>query len=614
MRALTIAFGLLAAAPFARAQENYTFQSGPPPDDGFFWPGSIFDGDCLYPFDGDYEGTTIFCNDINNPVMIGAPGQTTSNAASIAGDALWGNPRSGNPLGDPELFIDFCEFFDEGEDPIVEVLAVSFDLAWATSNFFESIDEVEISVDDYEGDSETFFVPLNQTFNYGAGGVGGSGIGREGRVTLTPSGDIENIASITIFFNTIAPSGGVVAEFAIDNMSVSLDGSTASLSEVFPVNFNGAPSGDRETNSLKGRGIFRFFQGVKNEGSQATTYTITWTGSDPAIFDPDPAAGVNVPIGPGETENFAAEWNLDTDTALSGTYSGNFLVENDNNSSDPDDTVTYRSVELHDPAILSDNTAEVINPATVDEVSISNAPNLGHPGATRASASVTAASFTDPRFTLSGIAVDDRLDAGEMFTGTVGFNASGVPAGTYTAQLRIGFEMTSPIRSFLNGDQPIPDRVWTVQFTVPAINQGVANVTTGQNFGTSGLDINSGTTGVTLLDGTSGSNQTVTASFDPSPPAAGGVKFVNEAFDLGFSIAATQHVIQIGYQDASVPLGFLEEELRIYTYDSGLPGWVEAIQLNSNAGTSPAGAAPFIGSYAEYLATTGRKQPRPRRP
>ena len=607
MRALTIAFCLLAATTPARAQEFYNFTSGDSPGDGFTWPATVDHDDCFDLFEDG--GQSEFCNFTNNTVMIGIPGPSTAtaNASRINGEALWGNPRTGFTFL-PDFFIAFDEFFFEEDDELVEqVLFVSFDLAWATSDSFASIRTATITVEDFDGDFIRFNAPLDELFSFGAGG---SETGREGRVTidqslLDPDDEIDNIYSIAIELNRIATSTMADAEFAIDNMLVSPDGTNNGLSEILSVNSSGAVVGNYSSNVLKGQGIHSSFQGVKNVGTQPTTYTVTWTGSDPAIADPNPAAGVNVPIDPGEVVFPAAGWSIDTDTTLSGTFSGNFLIQNSDTTNDPDDTISLLAFRLHDPPVLFDNTTETINPAAIDEVTISNAPNLAHAGAVRASVKVTAASFTDSRFTLAGISVDDRVDAGATLSGTVLFDDAGVPPGTYTAQLRIELEMTGSVFNFLNRKQPVPDRVWNVQFTVAAPNQPMVNVTTGQNFGTSGLNINNGTTGLTLLDGISGSDQTVTASFDPNPPAAGGVKFINEAFDLEFSVAATQYVIQINYQDASVPLGFLEEELRIYSYNSGLPGWEEAIQLNSDGGTSPAGAAPFIGSYAEYLSTLG---------
>jgi len=597
---------LLAIAPASSGQENYTFQSGNP-GDGFTWPALITDTDCLFSFDSPYEGQTTFCNSINNPVMFGGNYVATGNASRIDGAALWGNPRPGS--FDPDLYMDFDNFFFEGKEKgELEglVMEVSFDLAWATSAGSPAspppIDSVFIVISDYDGNVEGVSFPLNETFNHG---IGGSGVGREGRVTITPFGDLENIYDIDIFFDDLAPAGSM-AEFAIDNMEIRDEVGGEGPSEVFPVDFEGQPSNDSSTNCLKGAGNFGFSQNVKNGGIGATTFSITWTGSSPLINNPNAAAGLNVPIAAGETVFGAARWVVDTDTAPSGNYSGSFLVENDNNDPmDPDDTVTLISFELHDPPILSDNTASVINPASANQISISNAANEPHPGATRASVEVEDITFTDSRFSLSGMSIGDKVDAGQTEMGTVSFNSTGVPAGTYTGSLRVGLEMTSPIRGFLNRKQPVSDRVWTVQFTVAAKNQGVANVVTGQNLGTSGLEVTTPTTGVTLLDGTSGSNQTLTASIDNSPPADGGVKFVNQAIDLGFSIAASLYVIQIGYQDADLPTGFLEEEQLIYSYNTGTSQWVEAIELNSNSGASPAGADPFIGSYADFLASVG---------
>ena len=349
-RVIAFITAIVLAMP-ALAQESYNFQSGPPPGDGFTWPAQILDEDCLFAFDFPYEGSSTIYSEINNPVMFSNSYVATGNASRIDGAALWGNPRSGAPFDTPTLYFTLEEFFFEGEKGELEeeVLEVSFDLAWATSAGSPAspppIDSVLIVISDYNGNTEGISYNLTETFNHG---IGGSGVGRQDRVTITTSGTLENIYEFDIFFDGLAPAGSI-AEFAIDNMDILLEPGAPDPSEVFISTFDGLPSSDFSTNCLKGQGFFDSSRNVKNSGGTPTTFTITWTGSDPAIFDPNPAAGVNVPIAPGETVFSAASWRIDTDTALSGTYSGSFLLVNDNNPSDPDDTVTLISFELHAP-------------------------------------------------------------------------------------------------------------------------------------------------------------------------------------------------------------------------------------------------------------------------
>jgi hypothetical protein len=342
---------------------------------------------------------------------------------------------------------------------------------------------------------------------------------------------------------------------------------------------------------------------VRNNSGSPAVFTCIFTSPDPELYDPSVAQHTNQPIAEGVTYYPGSEWEINTDTALSGDYSGTFTIINNSDPTDPDNTFELVSMRLYDPPALSDNTGTVIDPTGVDQIMLSNAPNLSHPGARRASVEVESITISDPRFSMTGIALTDRLDPGQTFTGTVAFDSSGLPSGSYAATLIMGLDMTS-VDNYLNRNQPVPARVWNLQATVSS-GAVTVNVNNTQSYATSGLSLGSASTGFSLIDGTSSSDQTLTAFFEETPPAAGGVRFINQAIDVDFSVGADLYVMQISYLDSDIPFGFVEEDLLIYVYDTGGSAWVPAIDLNSDGGIPPAGAEPFLGSYADFLSTLG---------
>jgi len=581
---------------------SYTFTNSV---DGTNWPALLEDGDSAS------DGFDVL-NESNNAVMFTDNYVAAGNASRIEGEALWGNPRIDSGMNDPYLDLGFESFFSEdeidGEEVLVDqVTSVSFDFAWATSagNPVQPppLEAVDIDVEDYEGNAISVSVDLNETFTHS---LGGTGEGRQGRVVLAASDlGLDNIAWITIDFDPLFGGQlGAQTEFAIDNLTVDVnDGETPppTPSNVYPV-FQGSDDGmvGFYINALKRSGVFSSRNDVRNDGGTAATFTVTLQTSDPAIHQPTPV--VEMPIDPMGRVSDSVAWDADMDSMLSGTYTGSFLVVNNTNSEDPDNTVDF-TFELFDPPELTDNSSILIEWPGTTEVTVSNAPAGPHAGALRASVKVTELSMSNPAFSLSGITVDDQLDPGNTMSGTISFDPGSLPPGTYTGELRMQLKMVDKEHGFLNGDQPVPDIVWNLQATVESSGEDTVSVAPGDNIGDSGLGISDPQGGVTVLDGVSGEAQDITLAFNDSPPDDGTTPIATP-FDLTFTGTPPVYVLAVSYQDGAVPAGRSEMDLRIEVYDAGTGSWVPAISLNSDD-TPPDGAAPYEGSFDAYLAALG---------
>lgn len=605
---LSCALGLINAA-VAQTTAFHTFTA--PPSD-ILWPTQILDYDGLYPGDEIspgvyYEGLIGVENDINNTVFIDDNYLGVGNAPNISGNAMWGNPRAGFPLGIPFLGLEFQGFFtqDVNENLVDQVTTISFDFAWASTDPSAALGTLTIQVDDYDGNYEFVFVDLDQNFTHS---LGGNGQGYSGHVVITAGVDVslDNIGQI--FFNDLDESnpGGFVGEFAIDNIRVNSEGDN--LSDVYPVEYDGDPTPNYGTNSLKGQGSFGLSSNVFNGGTDATTFTVQWSGSDPAIYQPYPYS--EYPIAAGGTIYGAVEWAVDTDTALSGTYSGEFTIINDQNSSDPDDVVQLVEYKLYDPPILGGNAGNSLT-APGGQAIISNAAVESHDGALRASLQITDVLSSNSRFTVTGMAPADVVnyqvqnpavsivEPGSSLNGGIAFNSTGAAAGNYTGTLRVKLEMTTP-DSYLNNKQSVPDQLWSLAYTVPPKPTASPAVTSGQNLAGAGADISGTNTGAALIGGTSSSDQTVTLSFDENPPVTNPSGY-GSAIDLNFGITEELYVLQISYNQ--LPPGYAEQDLRIQVLDEDI--WAPAISLNGNGGTPVTGAQPYLGSYAAYLTELG---------
>ncbi len=542
----------------------------------------------------DYDGGIAVVNDLNNTLFIDDNYLATGNAAGISGNAMWANPRSGFPLGDPKLQMTFEGFFwDTPDDGLIEeVSEIEFNFAWASTDVDASLDTLEIEIMDYDYNFEYVSIPLDDTFFHS---LNGGGTGYEGLVRLVPE-SVSNIFHIRFLNIHDASPEGHVGEIAIDNLRV--NGSGEEETELGPVSFDGSPLTSYGTNALKGTGVFSISDSVFNGTSSPTTFTVLWESSNPALYQTSPV--VNRLIAPGATDYGAVSWSVNRATTPSGTYTGKFTIINDGNNADPDNEVQLNWFRLFDPPELSDNSGgTTIVPGGV--ASISNAAVLPHAGALRASVRVTEQVLSNPRFSATGIPANGRLDAGQTFNGSFAFNASGAPSGVHTGQYRMKLAMASPLESYLNQSVPVSDRVWNLSYTVPTVNLAAATVAPGENLADAGLGISGPESGAAVADGVSPVEQEVSITFNNNPPMANPTGF-GSAVSVNFSVSASIYVLQLSY--ASLPAGSSIEDLQIEAYSGG-GSWVPAISLNGNGGTTVAEADPFHGSYNAYLAAVG---------
>ncbi|MCW1884238.1 hypothetical protein OKA04_05810 [Luteolibacter flavescens] len=560
----------------------------PPPQD-VLWPAQIVDEDLL--MTSEWAGEFSINNRTNNTVFIDDNYLATGNAAGISGNAFWGNPRSGFPLGSPFMQFTFSGYFGSSveDGALDQVTEVSFDFAWASTDFEADLTQLAIQVMDYDFNTEVIYIDLENTFNHSL--VSG-GEGRSGRVTIRPV-DVANVFAISFTNLHYASSEGNVGEFAIDNLEIIQNGQ--GVDDLYPVRSNGDREIGYSTNAVTGTGGFSVASQLKNQGTIPTTYSVTWTSSSPALYQY--MQQDHLPIAAGATIPAALQWSVNTDTTPSGSYTGKFTVVNHGAPMDPDNEVNISDFRLYDPALPVANNGTTKAPG--DNVSLTNAAPAAHPGALRASMKVTEVSVSHPRFSVSGLAVDTVLDAGESTGGRVSFNASGLVPGTYAAELRVKLQMTSPADNYLNSAPAMSDVVWPLSYTIGNSDSVVFNVASGQGLVNAGLQISGGGTAASFAGGSSGATQDVGIEFVPSPPTPN-PSGTARAVSTSFSVSPGLHVLQISYPN--LPAGYSEEDLRIHALSNGI--WVPAISLNGN-GSATVGSAPFMGSYATYLAGPG---------
>jgi hypothetical protein len=597
MKLSQLLIGLFIAVDIATAQTSAFHTFTPPPEGSDIeWPASILDENTLEYDPPAYIGFVRIFNQTNNPIFFDDNYVASGNSPLIDGNAMWGDARAGFPFDDPELFLDFNYFFAfDGEtgDPIDEVLEVSFDFAWASSDSNATIDTLEIEVEDWWGNTETISVDLIDTFQHGLGGLGE---GRTGRVTVIPE-NVDNIYLISFLNLRDGGGGGQINEWAIDNLSVG--GAGPSGGELALVDYEGQPVSDYGTNVLKNTGIFGFSENVFNGTPEATNFSVLWSSNKPAMYQPAPM--INVPIAPWATEFEAVRWEIDTNTALSGEYNGVFTVTNNNDPNDPDDTLTVNFMRVYDAPSLTDNTGTTLT-APGGQATLSNAAASGHPGALRASVKVTQVVQSNPRFSVSGINVGSEVNPGNTLTGTISYNPAGAPSGSQTGQMRVKMEMFGSPQTFLNRKTPVADRVWPLTFNVPAVPEVTPSVTSGQQLAEAGLAISGENSGAAVIGGVSPSDQSVALAFETSPPAPN-PSGVGQAVGLDFGVSPTLYVLQLAYADLAP--GYSEQDLRIHAFTAPSGPWVAAISLNGNSGATVTGATPYLGTYAEYLAELG---------
>jgi hypothetical protein len=586
-------FGLMASA---QAQVvNYTFTSGPG-GDGFNWPASP-----TGQIDNDYFGTPqgiYIYNGIGNNLFYDDNYQTLGNGSHISGEAMWGNPLDNGSGG--YLEIDLSTF-----NPGV-VTDVSFDFAWSQAGVPAAPDSLVIYFQDSDGRTMIDSFQLSQTF-FGLGG----GTGYEDYLSfninnLIDDGNVDggnfiDIAYMEIYVDDIF-NGGNSSEFAIDNFATNSAGGglDPENSNVFPGELNGGLIGQstkwlRTTStSFVGFGPFA----VSNDGFGGTTYSVALAPTtDPEWIVNSPATGETIYAGQQLNEGSGDVAYLDRNNP-SGNYHADVVVSNDLNALDPDETVLW-NLELYDAPALSDNTGATVQVHLGNSLFISNAAAGPHPGALRAGVEVSNFQTTGPfKFnTSSGDLVNGAfVGAGQTKTAFIQFNRYGLISGTHSGTASISLEMNSAPGSYLNGDPPLPDKVWNLSYNLTDVASDSAGFHGAESLGPNLLGVNNADTAATLLAGISSNNQVAAMVITADPGT--NADLMGAPIDL--TLASNLYVLQFTYLDGNLPVGILESQLQVLFYDTIAGEWDVAVDGNSGGTTTF-----FNGSYAAYLAAVG---------
>ncbi|MFN3166442.1 MAG: PEP-CTERM sorting domain-containing protein [Phycisphaeraceae bacterium] len=603
MRSLLTAAVSLSLAGGASAQ-FYSFTSGPS-GDGFIWDefpqgglNNLADGGQFDTPDG-----VSFNNFMGNNSFFDSQYQAAGNAPNISGDAWWGNPLS---TGGADIFIGFFN------SPTGGPSSVSFDFAWAIAGE-DAPDFLELYVFDFDagpGGDETYetfvFVDLNEVWN--AGGTFGGFNGRSGNVLIDvndlfddnsgePFSEIEDIG---FYLGDIETFGGT-SEFAIDNVSVDGSSGGGGEGEVFPsvnqgdTDVTGSTLGN---NTLRGTGTFGHGLSVTNDSGTATTYSIE------LVPGGDLAAGTlpnGDPIADGQTIFNPDAVTVDR-SLPSGTYESDLTIINDGDPGDPDNVVTM-SIDLYEPQQLSGNFAGV-NVSAAQQITLSNAPAPAN--GFRAAVKVTSF-LVDGPFDVTGINIDDRVLDGDDLQASATFNRfgqlSGLRTGTFTVTLEQAAYVVNEfvdLEVFLGNKEAVPDAVWTLNYTNVNANSDFGSFSPGGTL-VGRIGVNTFDVAATFIEGTSDINQNISMQITANPDTSGSADLIGDAVDVVFGVAPDDlFVLQLTYNDGSLPAGATEADLDLLWFDTVAQQWTDAVDGNT-AGTP----TPFFGSFEDYLAELG---------
>lgn len=396
----------------------------------------------------DYHLTddqVAFYNWTSNNLFIDDNYQAASNSGLISSPAVWGNPKS---FGDV-VHIDFVNTQNGAVD------SVEFDFAWATAGY-DSPQYLYIDVWDSQGNYDWLEVYLDTTFQ--AGGAFGGFQGAAGHVVIEPFNSLVDIEQFEILVYDVATPGGT-NEIAFDNFSV--NGSTGGQGDSDIEVVDGVVG--ISSNSIPLPNVFTLSVDVRNNGATAATYSVLISGDFYDAYNQ-----VNLPIGGGQTIDHGAIASINSNQP-SGMYSGQMQIVNNSNPEDPTETIDL-GFSIWDLPQLSDNSASTINPGVSGTVSIANAAAGPHAGALRAAVRVTAVNVSGSGFSVSNLAVNDEVRAGQTLSGTVSFDATGKSPGTYNGTLTVSLEMGSINDegnfSYLNFKPAVDDIVWNLSATV----------------------------------------------------------------------------------------------------------------------------------------------------
>ncbi len=572
----------------------YTFTSGPT-GDGFNWPASptgLLDGDFFFTTDG----VDVF-NSTGNNVFFDSAYQTLGNGTLIDGDALWGNPLDNGSGG----FVAF-DFSSMGPGAVTEV---SFDFAWSEAGVPVAPEFLSIYFEDSDGRANFNGYQLSQTFT----GLGG-GLGREESMQFDTAfltddffnvdgGNFVDIAYMEIYVDEIF-FGGNNSEFAIDNFLVNGAGG-GNGSEVFISVNNGAANANGSTLSssvLRGTGtVSRGIEVTNNSGVATTFSTVLVPGGDLA----DGGQVTGQPIADGQSVFVPGLVTLDR-SLPTGTYESDLTVVNDGNPTDPDDTATI-SIKLHEAPLLTAS-PDPVDVTLGQTATLSNA--AAPAGGFRASVKFTTGQLTTGPFSLAnGFDPGTPVKPGESAQASFLFNRFGQLSGTHTGQHVAPLEMTTfaginnDIEVFLDGAEPVPNQTWNLEYHLVDTTADNANVSIGFSYRHI-VGVNTFDVAATLEDGVSSKNQNVSMQTTPNPDP-GSADLIGDAVNLVFGGGAGDlYTLQLTYEPGSLPLGAVEDDLRLLVHDPVSGDWQLAVDGNT-AGTP----AFFAGSYADYLTTLG---------
>ncbi len=564
-------------------------------NDGFAWPSDVPNWDGVY-----LPGSVWLTNNrFEGDLFIGSgySGFDDSSLFNAPGNAaLWGHTLNG------DISLNFT-----GSD-YGSTAYVAFDFGWY--NTFDNAASW-LSVDAWDDDYNwlgSLTVDLNNYFL-----TDNSFSGVAGRVELD-AGTLGwgNIGSLDIHVNS--PFGNSDGTFIIDNVRY---GSSAPPTpdpdndSQLKFTFN-----DGTVDLLYGigaavlqgtwNGAYTFADEVTNTGSDATSYTLTYTGD---VSAPADRSVIHVPIGGNETLPVGSMVAVANTNQPSGTYEGTLTLHNDVNPNDPGSSliVTY---QIYAPAIASANNDQVIEPSGLNEISVSNADVEAHEGALRATWQITGQTLTGSGFYIAdgNLNINDLILPGETNTATVGFDPFGKVAGEHVGTYEIQMIMTAAHfpgypegqTLGLNGRPFEPETIiWQLRQLVTKTTFQELTVEAGSNLGQAGIGIANETTAMTLLDGTSSSTQNIYAQF-VSDPNLDTSKLLGSAVELTIENLQDYYVLQLTYRDADLPNNFNELDLKLIVFDEISHQWVHAILLNSDGGE---GGFFFEGSYLDYLAS-----------
>ncbi len=583
-------------AATAHGQVSYTFTSGPG-GDGFSWPASPTG---LISFDSFFtpDGIDIF-NDTSNNLFFDNQYQVLGNGNRISGDAMWGNPLDqgfGNLVS-----IDFSNTFDGG------IQTLDFDFAWSEAGVPAVSDFFSFQVSDSDGRSSSGGWTLSDTFT----GFGG-GIGYEDHVSLDASlftdddfnldgGPFIDIAFIDIFVDEIA-FGGNNSEFAIDNLATDGAGGPGPGGEVFPSVNQGQFDVTGSTNgssALRGTGTAGIGLEVTNATGSSTTYSVQLQAGG-GLSAGTIVSGNTILDG----ESIFTPDIATVDRSLpAGDYTSQVVTINDGDPLDPDNTSSL-SIDLLDAPLLT-GTAGTVDVSLGQNATLSNAA-----GPFRASVKFdTGTTTTTGPFTLVSDFDDVRVLPGGSASATLGFNRFGQLSGTRTGTLLTSVTMTNYIvnaqvdfETFLGFAEPVPDQSWNLAFDLPDTVADSLVVANGESFGPNKIGVNDTNTAATLIDGTSSSAQTINMDIVPNPDPFTPALLLGDPTDLTFGVGPDLFVIEFTFDPLLLPVGLPEQDILILEFDPLGSQYIQAIDLNSDAGL---GGTFFPGTYNDYLAGPG---------